>query len=322
MVRRVLDSRAADRARAALAGALAWRTRISAECVGIVILYHRVAGTPGDPESELLPAVARAALERELAFVRRRYRVVPARDVVDAARARRRGQRVPLAITFDDDERSHVELAAPCLRSAGLPATFFLTGAGVDGVHVFWWHNLQQLWDMGRVQDVLPDFGSAAADVHSVAYRLIASAPEARAAAVAELGRAIAPDPQHACLDADTIHELSDFDIGWHTRSHDPLTTLDPTDLATALTDGRDRLERIIGRTIDLVAYPHGAADPHVRAAAEAAGFRLGFTSRPGKVGDASDPLRLPRVEPGVAPPGRFALALERAVRHEVEMAS
>ena len=65
------------------------------------------------------------------------------RDLPAAARARRPGEPVPVALTFDDDLPSHREHAAPVLARHGAPATAFLCGA--DGP--FWWQLLQRAID-------------------------------------------------------------------------------------------------------------------------------------------------------------------------------
>ena len=90
--------------------------------------------------------------------------------------------------------------------------------------------------------------------------------------------------------------------VGFHTLRHHVMPLLDDTGLARALTEGRAVLEEVVGRTIDLFAYPHGRADARVAAATRAAGFAAAFTG----VGDAMSQHRnrylLSRWEPGAAP--------------------
>ena len=100
---------------------------------------------------EISAAVSLHNFERQLRHLRRRYRVVPASCLAEAAAARTRGRRVPVAITFDDDLPSHLSHAAPALRRARLSATFFLSGAGLNGPFSFWWQLLQRAWDRGLV---------------------------------------------------------------------------------------------------------------------------------------------------------------------------
>ncbi|CAA9539885.1 MAG: hypothetical protein AVDCRST_MAG30-4631, partial [uncultured Solirubrobacteraceae bacterium] len=72
-----------------LAGLLApWAARLAAGRVGLVLLYHRVEGEPGDPSRELVPALGSAAFAAHVAHLRRHYRVVAAANLPRAAAAR------------------------------------------------------------------------------------------------------------------------------------------------------------------------------------------------------------------------------------------
>src|SRR5919201_3920480 len=134
---------------------LLWSARLTSARAGIVIVYHGVGGdTSGDSRREILPSLSTAAFARQLEHLRRHYRVVPARDILGAVRARRRGDRFPAAVTFDDDLASHIREAKPALAAAGLPATFFLTGASLHGPHAFWWEDLQGAIDKRLVGEL------------------------------------------------------------------------------------------------------------------------------------------------------------------------
>ena len=77
--------------------------RLSARRAGLALVYHRIGDPPGDPDRELVPARGTAQFESELRHLKKRYRVVPASRLLEAAAARRRGERFPVSITFDDD---------------------------------------------------------------------------------------------------------------------------------------------------------------------------------------------------------------------------
>jgi peptidoglycan/xylan/chitin deacetylase (PgdA/CDA1 family) len=68
--------------------------------------------------------------------------------------------------------------------------------------------------------------------------------------------------------------------IGFHTCRHHYLPLLENEELPTALEEGRAELEELTG-PLTVVAYPHGAADERVAAAARAAGFAVGYTGAP-----------------------------------------
>ena len=76
--------------------------------------------------------LAQSWLEAHASCVRV-VRIVRAEDLPAMVAARRRWHRFPVAITFDDDLASHVRLALPALTRLGVQATFFLTGATLEG---------------------------------------------------------------------------------------------------------------------------------------------------------------------------------------------
>jgi peptidoglycan/xylan/chitin deacetylase (PgdA/CDA1 family) len=267
-----------------------------------------------------VPAVSVEQLADQLRHLRRRYRVVRASELPDAVSSRRIGQRLPVALTFDDDLLSHVETAGPVLRAAGVPATFFLCGASLDGPSSFWWEDLQQLFDRGRLAaDSLPlpadEMERAALGDATALHRLalaIENLPAQERASVAASLRLARDNHSDGLLHADVAALAGDFEIGFHTRGHDPLPVLSDDELAAALKTGRAELEAIAGRRLDLIAYPHGKADGRVAEAIRSAGFSLGFTTYAGLARPETDRQLIPRLVPARSVPA-FALQLARA---------
>jgi peptidoglycan/xylan/chitin deacetylase (PgdA/CDA1 family) len=299
---------------AAAARALA---RLRGPGYGVALVYHRIAAQTGEEGRELLPAIATDDLDRQARHLARHYQVVAAHELLAAARARRRGQRIPVAVTFDDDALAHLQVAAPVLRAAGVPATFFLCGASLDAPHAFWWERLQRLADAERLADTeLP--GVADADrrgtraVFAVAAAIEAMTPERRDAVWAALGEALGPDPADAGLRAPAVAELAGlgFEIGFHTRSHDPFDTVDDSGLERALRYGREELAALAGGPLRTVAYPDGRTDARTAAAARAAGFEVGYTTSGEPLRPGGDPYLIGRFEPRSPTIGVFALKL------------
>ena len=291
-------------------GRLAARAvRRSARQAGIALVYHRVGIPGGDERYELVPALHSGLFAAHLHHLRANYRVVPPSRLFEAANERRPGERFPVAITFDDDLRSHADVVAPALVRAGLPAAFFLCGAPGDIPRVFWWQDLQALVDERRLPVRLstwPDFdlGPAARGlpgaIHDVAEHIERLGPEARDTVAAEL-RALADGERRRLSDRDVRGIIAaGFEIGFHTRRHYLLSTLDDPALRSAMNEGRESLEELVGERLTMIAYPHGKADGRIAAAARAEGYERGFTGWPFPVGPTTDPLLIGRFE---APP-------------------
>jgi peptidoglycan/xylan/chitin deacetylase (PgdA/CDA1 family) len=313
-----------EAARAVLAVALRPIARPSARRAGLVLAYHRVGGERRDPSLEIDPAVPIDAFERHLKHLSRHYRVVPAADIVRAARERRRGQRFPVAITFDDDLRSHVRAALPVLGRVGLGATFFLCGSSLHEPHPPWWNDLQHAVDNRLVQpDGLPHVPEAdvrpALERSPLAIRRVASLierlePAQRDEVALALRTAVGTSRAEGGLRARDVEAIvaGGFDVGFHTLRHDALPPLSDAALEEAMARGREALAVAAGRHLELIAYPHGKADARVAEVARETGFSFGFTTSPGLVGMDTNPLLIPRIVPALSA-GAFALQLARA---------
>jgi peptidoglycan/xylan/chitin deacetylase (PgdA/CDA1 family) len=303
----------------ALAGPLERAARRSRGRAGVALVYHRLGEPPGDLSRELLPALASRLFAEHVNYLSTRYRLVPASRLLEAASERRPGEPFPVAITFDDDLRSHVEIAAPILRRAEAPATFFLTGASLRGPHRFWWERLQEAHDLDV--DLGPlGFGGPDSNIHDLGRAIEALPPRRIDQIDAALTRLVSPDPGDAGLRAKDVAALvaDGFEIGFHTRRHYRLPGLAAADLDEAMVEGRAELEEFAGASLTSIAYPHGRADARVAAAARAAGFSAGFTGSPGPVTPGSDRLLLCRVSPSYVSVGELALDVALAVRSGV----
>lgn len=297
--------------------------RSSRRRAGLAVVYHRIGDKPGTPERELVPALATNLFEAELRHLQAFYSVVPASELFRATTERTRWQRFPVAITFDDDLASHVRYAVPVLRRAGVPGTFFVCGASLDEPFTFWWERLQRTIDQhlpAWPTTFHPEAASALRDdpreIHAVAERIKALVPSDRDRIAAELGAALGADPPDAGLREDDLRAIAaaGFEVGFHTLRHDELPPLTDDALERALTDGRARVEAVIGRSLTLIAYPHGSADERVARAARSAGYEFGFTASPTAVLPTTDRLLIGRIEASFSSVGHLALQLVRAL--------
>jgi peptidoglycan/xylan/chitin deacetylase (PgdA/CDA1 family) len=285
--------------------------RCSARRWGVVIVYHRVGDPPGDPHTQLVPALASGLFRAQLALLRRRYTIVPAPELLAAASARRRFQRFPVALTFDDDWSGHVRVSMGLLAEAGVAATFFLNGSSLERPRRLWFEVLQEAYDRGAL-------GPPAA-IHAEAARIQALAPEQRRATIAQLCERLR-GTQDADADpglrAEDVRLLASagHEIAFHTREHETLTTLADAELERALRDGRSELEAAAGAPLNAIAYPAGRADARVVERARAAGFSRGYSTVAQAVAPQSDPLHLGRVYPSSESTARLHLAIGRAL--------
>ena len=295
-----------------LAGVVERLARLSGRKVGLALMYHGIAERPGDPATELVPALDARLFGAQLRHLASRYRLVRASELPEAVRSRRRGDRFPVAITFDDDDRAHVTTALPLLRDAGATATFFLSGASLDGPHRFWFERLQAA--METEPQAVRELAGASGSIHELSER-VQRLPEAERDAFSVGLEALAgTDPPDHGLRAEHVRRLADAgcEIGFHTLRHHGLPSLDDAALDRELREGRERLAEAAGHDAAVLAYPHGLADERVAVAAARAGFRTGYTTVRAAVRPDSDPLLLGRLVPSSSSLGHFALQLAR----------
>lgn len=290
--------------------------RLTGRRAGVAIVYHGVASQTGDPDLELVAPHGEQLFESQLRYLAAAFRLVDASELPAAVAARRRGERFPAAVTLDDDLASHVTVALPILERLGIKATFFLTGATLQGPRSFWWQRLQRLAQSDPQRLTELSLGAAPADaplaLHELARRVEQLDPTARRAFEERLG----DGDGDAGLRAEDVRALGEagLAIGFHTRGHHYLPLLPDDELARAFEEGREDLEELAGRPLTAIAYPHGAADARVAAAARAAGFEIGFTGVPRAVRAADDPLLLGRLDPSHRSVGHSALQLVDAL--------
>jgi len=88
-----------------------------------------------------------------------------------------------------------------------------------------------------------------------------------------------------------------DITVGSHSLTHARLPELDDAALTRELEDSRARLADTLGRTVDLLAYPHGLYDDRVIAFAREAGYIGACSTRSGFNADDVEPLALRRID-------------------------
>jgi peptidoglycan/xylan/chitin deacetylase (PgdA/CDA1 family) len=94
----------------------------------------------------------------------------------------------------------------------------------------------------------------------------------------------------------DEIAELADagWEIGSHTRSHRPLTTLSDHEVQSELADSKAECEDRLGRPCRSLAYPYGDYDERIVRVARRVGYAAAGTL-PGRF-EVADSMRYPRV--------------------------
>lgn len=275
----------------------------------LILGWHNIDPTPAFPA----PAGAgRQGFLRQLRLLSRVANVVSLRDALDRLQA---GEPLPpraVALTFDDGYRDNLELAVPALARCALPATFFLVPGLLSGQVRAWWEDLAWAFEHASTTELCWD--GCRYDLHQPKQRRAVHGKllpalkrldrRARDEALHEIIRLVNPRGQapgnRLFLDWDGARAVvgAGHDVGSHSVTHPILAREDEESQTTELRDARRLLESGLGRSVDLFAYPNGAAndysDATVRAAREA-GYRCALTTRPGLATSGQPPYELRR---------------------------
>lgn len=263
-----------------------------------VMMLHAVGGQ-AYPEAEL---------EALLAWLSRRFRVVPLGELV----GKLEGGAAPdgeVSLTFDDGLRNHASVVYPLLRRFGVPATFFVCPGLLDGGGWLWnqeaRERLRVLWpDEPARQALIRRLGAPASSVDGcvdwLKGRPLAERRRAEEA-IREATPSFSPtSAQRAACDLMGWDELRALDpslvtVGSHSLTHPILPTLDDAELDHEVGESRRRLEQGLGRKAELFCFPNGSHDARVCARVEAS-YRAAVTTVPGAARQG-DPLhRIPRI--------------------------
>ena len=104
--------------------------------------------------------------------------------------------------------------------------------------------------------------------------------------------------PQLPMLTTTQLREIHScgMEIGAHSHTHRRLTECDDAALRTELSHSKFTLEALLNTPVTSLAYPYGAHDTRVVAAAQMAGYRTACTTRSGWAQTGNDLLQIRRI--------------------------
>jgi peptidoglycan/xylan/chitin deacetylase (PgdA/CDA1 family) len=280
-------------------GSVARRLRARREPPAVVLLYHRVAAPPCDPQ---LLCVAPERFEAHLAVLAARCRPLSLEALLEAMARGRLPERA-VAVTFDDGYADNLESAKPLLERHGVPATVYVTTGHTGSREEFWWDELERLlllprrlpatlrlavagrdyaWSLGRAADLSAAEGERLRDwtvldaatptprhgiYRALHRRLRRASTAAREEVIAALRAWVGVDREgrtsHRALDSEGVRELARggvVSIGAHTETHPVLASIPPEQQRLEIERSRDTLAAGLGAPPRTFAYPFGGS--------------------------------------------------------------
>lgn len=276
-----------------------------------VLTYHRVDYPERTPQ--LYPGLISATpdmFRKQMAYLAGKYHVVSMEAVLAACRGQAMLPPQAVLITFDDAYNDFARYAWPILQQYQLPATLFVPTAYPDcPERAFWWDRLYRALQNAAMHTRL-DTPTGYFTLTNFAQRYqtfkrlrnyVKTLPHSQAMPfVDDICRQSGMlAGAHAVLGWDELRQLARAGVTLcpHTQTH-PLLSRTPLDtVRIELSGSRQDLEREIGTTLPVFAYPGGDFNDQVVTILQEEGFEVAFVTRPG-INDlqANDHLRLRRI--------------------------
>ncbi len=286
-----------------------------------IFIFHRVLPV-ADPLLPFEPSAKQ--FDWMVRFIARTFNVLP---LSEAARRLQVGTLPPAAatITFDDGYADNLLIAWPILKRHGVPATFFITTAFLEGGRM-WNDDVIEAFRLAQAAELDLDafrlgrhrLGDAAERVHgyeTVLGRLKYFEHRRRSEIAREIAaRCAVPMASELMMTHRQLRTLHSegAEIGGHTRTHPILENLDDAAAQEEIVAGKRELEELLREAVQVFAYPNGVPDRDCSARhgemVRQAGFAAAVTTRQACATGASDIFQLPRFTPWDRTPLRFAL--------------
>ena len=282
-----------------------------------VLLYHRVACVPSDPQ---LLCVAPEHFDEHLQVLCRQYQPISLARLAEHLLGLRRIPKRAVVLTFDDGYADNLHTVKPLLERYGIPATVFVVSGYVGEEKELFQETLNRVLllsprvpsslvlDIAGVRHTweVPERAQARGAIYSELKSLLTDKPDHVRRALAEdliqwVGLDATPLPEYRMLDE---HELSLLgaqelvEIGAHTVTHPLLSSLHPDRQLEEIRGSRDQLESILGRGVTKFSYPfgyHGDYDDASIRAVQRAGYELACSNFAGLVHRWTDRWQVPR---------------------------
>lgn len=288
----------------------------------LILLYHRVTSLARDPQ---LLTVSPGRFDEHLQVLREQFNPVSFSRLVADLRAGTVEDR-SVAITFDDGYADNAFAAGPALERAGIPATVFVATGTIGTRREFFWDELDRIvldgtspgWNVLDAHCPTPQHQAyrelcARLQKATVCERARLLDDHRSAASVEGEGRIT-----HRTMTHDELRGLAKIpgiEVGAHTVDHPRLASETLAEQASQIMGSRAQLEEWLDVPVRTFSYPFGTHDAYtpdtIRLVREA-GFECACANFPRRVGQGTDPFRLPRFVVRDWPADEFRRQLER----------
>ena len=259
----------------------------------MVFCFHQVLSAsdplrPGEPDE--------AQFRTDVQLIDRMFNVITVGEASERLASGTLPQRAA-CITFDDGYADNYEVAAPILKSVGVPATIFVAGGAVDtGV----------MWNDLVIESVARSGSSEQAlELPSILANLkYMPVNERWRESVRRYRESGDPDLPRLMMTREMVADLAKqgFEIGGHTINHPILKELPDDAARKEIEECATWVREVTGRSPRSFAYPNGIPGKDFESRHETmvrdAGFEAATSTRWGVAGPDTNRFAIPRVGP------------------------
>jgi peptidoglycan/xylan/chitin deacetylase (PgdA/CDA1 family) len=198
-------------------------------------------------------------------------------------------------LSFDDGNRSLMDIVLPLLKKRGIPGVAFVISNLLESDRLPWWAEVEDLQAAGASSDLLKGVDE------SVTVRALKQMPDTnRDEVIEELRSSVTPVVTHAeqLTQADLrALEAGGISIGNHTNTHPCLPQCSRTKVEAEIRDAHSVLEFALGHPPKAFAYPNGDWDHRAEKILKHLGYKAAFLfdHRTNRL-PIRDPLRISRL--------------------------
>jgi peptidoglycan/xylan/chitin deacetylase (PgdA/CDA1 family) len=260
--------------------------------------YHRIGDAASSEFDPNLYSCSEERFAQHLQFIKQNFDVISIEDLIALNSGSQKISERLAIITFDDGYIDNYKLAYPILKSAGVPAAFYVPTDFIDKPEIPWWDEVAWLTRQANVSSIkLPHWKNAVnvadGSITMRVRRLLRAVKRDDGISMAEkltllkerlqLETARMPQPDELFINWVQLNEMADngMHIGSHTLSHNILSHLSVEQQLYELTQSKNRLETMLNRPVTSVAYPVGGVNAftvETQKLALQAGYKLAFS--------------------------------------------